>query len=77
MDELFKWLLALASLFLVYLFLFTSSNDPVPEALAHHWTHDCRLLETNIDKGFSLLRKIDFSVVMLLKMSARLIMTER
>lgn len=52
MDELFKWLLALASLFLVYLFLFTSSNDPVPEALAHHWTHDCRLLETNIDKGF-------------------------
>ncbi len=62
---------------LVYLFLFTSSNDPVPEALAHHWTHDCRLLETNIDKGFSLLRKIDFSVVMLLKMSARLIMTER
>lgn len=54
MDELFKWLLALASLFLVYLFLFTSSNDPVPEALAHHWTHDCRLLETNIDKGFFL-----------------------
>jgi hypothetical protein len=53
------------------------SNDPVPEALAHHWTHDCRLLETNIDKGFSLLRKIDFSVVMLLKMSARLIMTGR
>ena len=52
MDELFKWLLALASLFLVYLFLFSSSNDPVPEALAHHWTHDCRLLETNIDKGF-------------------------
>lgn len=34
MDELFKWLLALASLFLVYLFLFSSSNDPVPEALA-------------------------------------------
>ena len=52
MDELFKWLLALASLFLVYLFLFSSSNDPVPESLAHHWTHDCRLLETNIDKGF-------------------------
>jgi hypothetical protein len=64
-------------LFSVYLLLFSSSNDPVPEALAHHWTHDCRLLETNIDKGFSLLRKIDFSVVMLLKMSVRLIMTER
>ena len=27
------------------------SNDPVPEALAHHWTHDCHLLERNIDKG--------------------------
>jgi hypothetical protein len=75
MDELFKWLLAF--LFSVYLLLFLFSNDPVPEALAHHWTHDCRLLETNIDKGFSLLRKIDFSVVMLLKMSVQLIMTER
>ena len=50
MDELFKWLLAFV--FSVYLLLFVFSNDPVPEALAHHWTHDCRLLETNIDKGF-------------------------
>ena len=49
MDELFKWLLA--SVFAVYLLLFAFSNDPVPEALAHHWTHDCRLLEKNIDKG--------------------------
>ena len=49
MDELFKWLLALA--FSVYLLLFAFSNDPVPEALAHHWTHDCHLLERNIDKG--------------------------
>lgn len=49
MDELFKWLLA--SVFSVYLLLFVFSNDPVPEALAHHWTHDCRLLEKNIDKG--------------------------
>ncbi|EIX9444390.1 hypothetical protein ML057_004616 [Klebsiella pneumoniae] len=51
MDELFKWLLALASVFSVYLLLFAFSNDPVPEALAHHWTHDCHLLEKNIDKG--------------------------
>ncbi|ASV23398.1 hypothetical protein ACY4XG_004518 [Klebsiella pneumoniae] len=49
MDELFKWLLAFV--FSVYLLLFVFSNDPVPEALAHHWTHDCRLLEKNIDKG--------------------------
>jgi hypothetical protein len=53
------------------------SNDPVPEALAHHWTHDCRLLEKNIDKGFCLLRKIDFSVVMLLKMSVQAEYEER
>jgi hypothetical protein len=51
MDELFKWLLAFVfSVYLAVLF----SNDPVPEALAHHWTHDCRLLEKNIDKGFCL-----------------------
>ena len=49
MDELFKWLLAFV--FSVYLLLFVFSNDPVPEALAHHWTHDCRLMEKNIDKG--------------------------
>ena len=49
MDELFKWLLAFV--FSVYLLLFVFSNDHVPEALAHHWTHDCRLLEKNIDKG--------------------------
>ena len=56
---------------------FSSDSNTVPEVLSHHWKNDCRLLETNIDKGFSLQRKIDFSVVMLLKMSARLIMTER
>jgi hypothetical protein len=53
------------------------SNDPVPEALAHHWTHDCRLLEKNIDKGFCLLRKTGFSVVMLLKMSVQMSMKRR
>ena len=24
----------------------------MPEVLSHHWKNDCRLLETNIDKGF-------------------------
>ena len=77
MDELFKWTMALVFLLTGYRLLFSSDSNTVPEVLSHHWKNDCRLLETNIDKGFSLPRKIDFSVVMLLKMSARLIMTER
>ena len=77
MDELFKWTMALVFLLTGYRLLFSSDSNTVPEVLSHHWKNDCRLLETNIDKGFSLHRKIDFSVVMLLKMSARLIMTER
>jgi hypothetical protein len=75
MDELFKWLLAFV--FSVYLLLFVFSNDPVPEALAHHWTHDCRLLEKNIDKGLLSPRKTGFSVVMLLKMSVQMSMKRR
>lgn len=77
MDELFKWTMALVFLLTGYRLLFSSDSNTVPEVLSHHWKNDCRLLETNIDKGFYLQRKIDFSVVMLLKMSARLIMTER
>lgn len=77
MDELFKWTMALVFLLTGYRLLFSSDSNTVPEVLSHHWKNDCRLLEANIDKGFSLQRKIDFSVVMLLKMSARLIMTER
>ena len=77
MDELFKWTMALVFLLTGYSLLFSSDSNTVPEVLSHHWKNDCRLLETNIDKGFSLQRKIDFSVVMVLKMSARLIMTER
>ncbi|SAY02402.1 Uncharacterised protein [Klebsiella pneumoniae] len=77
MDELFKWTMALVFLLTGYSLLFSSDSNTVPEVLSHHWKNDCRLLENNIDKGFSLQRKIDFSVVMLLKMSARLIMTER
>lgn len=77
MDELFKWTMALVFLLTGYRLLFSSDSNTVPEVLSHHWKNDCRLLENNIDKGFSLQRKIDFSVVMLLKMSARLIMTER
>lgn len=77
MRELFGWAMWLVFLLAGYVLLFSTDSNTVPEALSHHWKNDCRLLETNIDKGFSLLRKIDFSVVMLLKMSARLIMTER
>lgn len=77
MDELFKWTMALVFLLTGYSLFFSSDSNTVPEVLSHHWKNDCRLLEANIDKGFSLQRKIDFSVVMLLKMSARLIMTER
>ena len=76
MDELFKWTMALVFLLTGYRLLFSSDSNTVPEVLSHHWKNDCRLLETNIDKGFSLQRKIDFSVVMLLKMSVWLIMTE-
>ena len=77
MRELFGWAMWLVFLLAGYVLLFSTDSNTVPEALSHHWKNDCRLLETNIDKGFFLLRKIDFSVVMLLKMSARLIMTER
>lgn len=77
MRELFGWAMWLVFLLAGYVLLFSTDSNTVPEALSHHWKNDCRLLETNIDKGFSLQRKIDFSVVMLLKMSARLIMTER
>ena len=77
MRELFGWAMWLVFLLAGYVLLFSTDSNTVPEALSHHWKNDCRLLETNIDKGFSLQRKIEFSVVMLLKMSARLIMTER
>jgi hypothetical protein len=77
MDELFKWTMMLVFLLAGIACCFLLTVIQCTEALSHHWKNDCRLLETNIDKGFSLLRKIDFSVVMLLKMSARLIMTER
>ncbi len=36
---------------------FSSDSNTVPEVLSHHWKNDCRLLETNIDKGFSLSAK--------------------
>lgn len=52
MDELFKWTMMLVFLLTGYSLLFAFSNEPVPEALSHHWKNDCRLLETNIDKGF-------------------------
>lgn len=68
MSELFKWTMAVVFLLTYYSLFFSTDSNTVPEVLSHHWKNDCRLLETNIDKGFFLQRKIDFSVVMLLKM---------
>ena len=52
MSELFKWTMAVVFVLTYYsLFFFTDSNT-VPEVISHHWKNDCRLLETNIDKGF-------------------------
>ena len=52
MDELFKWTMMLVFLLAGYSLLFFTDSNTVPEALSHHWKNDCRLLETNIDKGF-------------------------
>ena len=52
MSELFKWTMALVFLLTDYSLLFSSDSNTVPEVLSHHWKNDCRLLETNIDKGF-------------------------
>jgi hypothetical protein len=57
--------------------LFLFSNDPVPEALAHHWTHDCRLLETNIDKGFFSPAQNRLQCGDVIENVSKLIMTER
>ena len=51
MDELFKWTMMLVFLLAGYSLLFSTDSNTVPEALSH-WKNDCRLLETNIDKGF-------------------------
>ena len=52
MDELFKWKMALLFLLAGYSLFFSTDSNTVPEVLSHHWKNDCRLLETNIDKGF-------------------------
>ncbi len=78
MRELFGWAMMLVFLLTGYSLLFSTDSNTVPEALfliTGKMTAGC--LRLILIKGFSLLRKIDFSVVMLLKMSARLIMTER
>lgn len=77
MRELFGWAMWLVFLLAGYVLLFSTDSNTVPEALSHHWKMTAGCLRLILIKGFSLLRKIDFSVVMLLKMSARLIMTER
>lgn len=77
MSELFKWTMALVFLLTGYslLFLLTVIQCPKFFLITEKMTAGC--LKLILIKGFSLLRKIDFSVVMLLKMSAKLIMTER
>lgn len=77
MSELFKWSLALVILVAVYVVIFASGSHTVSDAQSQYWINNCRLLEVNIDRGSSLPHKTGFSVVMLLKMSARLIMTAR
>ncbi|HBY7341079.1 TPA: hypothetical protein MI617_27220 [Klebsiella pneumoniae] len=52
MSELFKCTMAVVFLLTGYSLLFSTDSNTVPEVLSHHWKNDCRLLETNIDKGF-------------------------
>lgn len=52
MSELFGWTMVMVCLLAGYSLLFSADSNTVPEALSHHWKNDCRLLETNIDKGF-------------------------
>ena len=52
MSELFKWTMAVVFVLTYYSLFFSTDSNTVPEALSHHWKNDCRLLETNIDKGF-------------------------
>ncbi|EPY7145679.1 hypothetical protein ACXEIJ_004911 [Klebsiella quasipneumoniae] len=52
MSELFKCTMALVFLLTGYSLFFSADSNTVPEVLSHHWKNDCRLLETNIDKGF-------------------------
>ena len=52
MRELFGWAMVMVCLLAGYSLLFSTDSNTVPEVLSHHWKNDCRLLETNIDKGF-------------------------
>ncbi|MEJ0233378.1 MAG: hypothetical protein WDX04_23330 [Klebsiella michiganensis] len=52
MSELIKWSMALVITLAGYCLLFSSDSNTMPEALSHHWKNDCRLLESNIDRGF-------------------------
>ncbi|HBK3072296.1 TPA: hypothetical protein LG948_005041 [Citrobacter freundii] len=52
MSELFKWTMAVVFVLTYYSLFFSTDSNTVPEVISHHWKNDCRLLETNIDKGF-------------------------
>lgn len=52
MSELFKWSLALVILVAVYIVIFSSESHTVSDAQSQYWINNCRLLESNIDRGF-------------------------
>ncbi|EPY3947622.1 Uncharacterised protein [Klebsiella pneumoniae] len=52
MSELFKWTMTVVFVLTYYSLFFSTDSNTVPEVISHHWKNDCRLLETNIDKGF-------------------------
>ncbi|EQC0102847.1 hypothetical protein ACY0L5_004232 [Klebsiella michiganensis] len=52
MSEPFKWGLALVFTLTGYALVFYPGHDTVPETLSRHWINDCRLLESNINRGF-------------------------
>ncbi|MEQ0232527.1 hypothetical protein [Klebsiella sp. CN_Kp109] len=52
MNELFRWSLALVIAVAVYVVIFSSGSHTVSDAQSQYWINDCRLLETNIDRGF-------------------------
>ncbi len=52
MIELIKWSMALVITLACYCLFFSSDSNTVPEDISHHWKNDCRLLESNIDRGF-------------------------
>ncbi|WP_058914088.1 hypothetical protein [Entomohabitans teleogrylli] len=52
MNEALKWVIALCFVIGIYVLFFNTVSHEVSQAQQQqHWKNDCRLLETNIDKG--------------------------